>query len=788
MGVQKFGESALRKSMLQISKPPLAPDQRLASEFVSPAEIYAAIVGFLHRQFPVILIVLLLSLALGGLYLITATPRFTGHAVLLIDTHKTQVFQVQAPLGDLPIDSATVDTQIEILKSENIATTVVKDLHLNEDPEFISPKPGLIDRLVGFFTFAFIPTIPTFQQGTGSGPTPEFRQMRSAIGTLDGNLTVKRAGLTYAVDIEFKSVRPDRAAQVANAVADAYVVDTLEAKYATTRRAASWLQERLTELRQESASAERAVIDYKTKNNIVDTGGRLINEQQLAELNSALVQARAMTAESKARLDRVQQIIAAGDVDPASSATATVADTLKSEVINKIRTQYLEHDAKASLLAAKIGPNHLAVVNLRNQMRELRRTIFEELERTAETFKSDYEIAKAREESVEKSLKQTVTESQTTNEAQVTLHNLQASAETYRALYDNFLQRYMESVQQQSFPVSEARLITQATLPLHKSSPKTILIMALAAVGGLMLGVALGFLRDLSDRVFRTTGQIEEGLKADCISVIPLVKGLSKAEKRALPEPSSTQFVGEREISADQSLLWTVAHSPLSRFAESIRAIKIAIDSNKVVKTNKVIGITSSLPNEGKSTIAGALAELIGHSGGRVLLVDCDLRNPSLSRKLAPNAQVGLLEMINNTAAVEDVLWFDQVTGFEFLPTVLRSRLPHSSEILASQATRALFEGLREIYDYVIVDLSPLAPVVDVRVVTSLVDSFVFVAEWGRTKIDVAEHALATARSVYDNLLGVVLNKADMSVFGRYQSHRGNYYYNRYYAQYGYVE
>ena len=225
--------------MLQISKTSLAPDRRLASEFVSPAEIYAAIVGFLHRQFPLILIVLLLSFALGGLYLITATPRFTGHAVLLIDTHKTQVFQVQAPLGDLPIDSATVDTQIEILKSENISTTVVKDLHLNEDPEFISPKPGLIDTLVGFFTFAFIPTIPTFQHGTGSGPTPEFRQMRSAIGTLEGNLTVKRAGVTYAVDIEFKSVRPDRAAQVANAVADAYVVDTLEAKYATTRRAAS---------------------------------------------------------------------------------------------------------------------------------------------------------------------------------------------------------------------------------------------------------------------------------------------------------------------------------------------------------------------------------------------------------------------------------------------------------------------------------------------------------------------------------------------------------------------
>ena len=134
-----------------------------------------------------------------------------------------------------------------------------------------------------------------------------------------------------------------------------------------------------------------------------------------------------MTAEAKARLDRVQQIIAQGDVDPASSVTATVADTLKSEVINKLRTQYLEFNAKASLWTPKYGANHLAVINLRNQMRELRRNIFAELERTAETFKSDYEIAKAREESVQKSLNQIVAESQTTNEAQITLRSLQSS-------------------------------------------------------------------------------------------------------------------------------------------------------------------------------------------------------------------------------------------------------------------------------------------------------------------------------------------------------------------------
>lgn len=169
-------------------------------------------------------------------------------------------------------------------------------------------------------------------------------------------------------------------------------------------------------------------------------------------------------------------------------------------------------------------------------------------------------------------------------------------------------------------------------------------------------------------------------------------------------------------------------------------------------------------------------------------MVDCDLRNPSLTRKLAGQGKVGLLEVIANRASIEDVLWADTATGFEFLPAILPSRLSNSSEILGSEAMRKMFEELRAAFDYVIVDLSPLAPVVDVRVVTPLVDSFVFVAEWGRTKIDVAEHALANARGVYENLLGVVLNKANMNTFGRYQTHRHNYYYNRYYSRYGYTD
>jgi succinoglycan biosynthesis transport protein ExoP len=884
--------------MLQINKlrpielRPIQQQTFPASELISPAELYAAIIGFVRRQSRIIGVAFFLTLALGAVYVVTSPPRYTGRAVLVIDAHKTQLFQNEAPLSNVPVDSTAVDTQIEILNSDSIASSVIEELHLNEDPEFISPRVGVVGTLVGSANEAVNSVLSVFMPSTANAPAPASDELlaQRALGTFQSRLKVRRVGLTYAIEINFDSFNPDRAAQVANAVVDAYAVDSLETKYQVTKRASVWLQERLKELREESTNAERAVVDYKTKNNIVDTGGRLMNEQQLAEYNSELIQVRAQTAEAKARLDRVQQILAAGDVDPGAATTATVADTMHNDVITKLRSQYLDYDARARDWAQKYGPNHLAVVNLRNQLGELRRSIAEELKRTAETYQSDYEIAKEREKSIQRSLEQIVTDSQTTNEAAVTLHNLESSAQTYRALYDNFLQRYMESVQQQSFPISESRVISKAKRPLGKSAPKSMLDLALAGLAGLILGGGLGILRDISDRVFRTPAQIEEHLRADCISLVPLANYASatareasasasaasakenfrsaqeistavqeasasannaststdEAPTSAMPASASAKAAcssaqaasspaqdaspsapeasasapeasasapeasasakdasrseaavrqlrkagspGPRTIVRDTSVRWMVVDSPLSRFAEAIRAIKVAADLEHVGKASKVIGITSSLPNEGKSTVAVSLAALIAHSGGRAVLVDCDLRNPSVSKALAPNAKRGLLDVISGKAELDDVMWSEGTSGLAFLPAVVPRRLAHSSDLLASGPTRALFEKLRGTYDYVIVDLSPLAPVVDVRVITPMVDSFLFVVEWGRTKIDVVEHALSNAPGIHDNLLGVVLNKTNMNALGRYQHSYGNYYYNQDYAQYGYSD
>jgi succinoglycan biosynthesis transport protein ExoP len=233
---------------------------------------------------------------------------------------------------------------------------------------------------------------------------------------------------------------------------------------------------------------------------------------------------------------------------------------LGNQVITKLRSQYLDYSRKAAEYSAKYGSSHLSVANLHSQMREIRKVIFDELGRIAQTYQSDYEIAKAREGSISKSLADIVSVSQTANQAQVSLRELESSAHSYRALHDNFLQRNMESVQQQSFPITEARLITTATPPMAPSNPRTMLVLMVAAAGGVIVGSGLGLLRDIADRVFRTSDQVASILHTDCIAVVPKVKGPVTLR----PCQPRIDYAGleHRIIKRDQSMFWAVIDAP----------------------------------------------------------------------------------------------------------------------------------------------------------------------------------------------------------------------------------
>ena len=283
--------------------------------------------------------------------------------------------------------------------------------------------------------------------------------------------------------------------------------------------------------------------------------------------------------------------------------------------------------------------------------------------------------------------------------------------------------------------------------------------------------------------MFRSSDQVENALKTDCVAVLPL---LASSEKSGASEAEAGGAT-PRQLVGPYVLRYAI-EAPFSRFTESIRHVKLAIDLAGVVKTNKIIGVTSTLPNEGKSTISANLAQLIAHAGSKVLLIDGDLKRPSLTHDLAPDASAGLIEVLSGTTTLENAVWTHPGSKLDFLPTVSSSRLAHTSEILGSDAMKKLLERAREKYDYVVVDLSPVAPVVDVRSAAQFVDSFIFVIEWGSTSIETVERALATAPGVYERLVGCVLNKANMRVLARYENYYGNYYYNKYYRRYGYVK
>jgi len=751
--------------MLQMNKPTSEINRDFAEADGSSSQTLTSYFDIIRRQFPTMVAIVSACVILALLYLFTAAPLFTSTASMVIDTRKVQLFQQQSVLGDIAIDSATVETQVEILKSENISLAVIRDLHLIEDPEFSGSGGGLLGTVVGAVAGLF----------SDGHTSSEFELTRKALERFEKNRTIKRLGLTYVMEIGFTSKDPAKAARIANAIADAYIVDSLEAKYQATRRASVWLQDRIKELRTQASAAQKAAVDFKTANNIVDTGGRLMNEQQLAEVNSQLVLAHASTAEAKARLDRMNDIVKQDIPD------ANVTDALKNDTIVKLRGQYVDMASKESIWSAKYGRDHLAAVNLRTQMAEIKRNITDELKRIQESYKSDYDIAQTREEAIKSSLANVVSESQLTNQAQIQLRELESNAQSYQAMYDNFLQRYMESVQQQSFPITEARVISAATTPLIKSYPKTLIILAAALLGGLMLSFGAAMARELTDKVFRTTGQVEEQLGANCVAILPALG--APASAAALPGK-----LGRKRNNPEPDLLRYVVDNPLSRFSEAVRSLKVAVDLNSIVRENRVLAVTSTLPNEGKSTLSTNLAQLIAHGGARVILVDADLRNPSLSRALLPDAKAGLVDVVAHKAQLEDVVSIDPQTKLAVLPAGTTSKLLHTNEVLASKPMRDLVALLRSKYDYVVLDMPPMAPVVDVRVTTSFVDSFVFVVEWGRTKIDVVRHNLRGAPEIQDKLLGVVLNKADTKLLARYESYHGRYYYQKYYARYGYVE
>lgn len=733
----------------------------------------------LRRQYLLIIVTATLVFAVTLLYLRFAPPTYTAEVQILLKNPQAKFVQQQSLLPEPVIDNAQIETQLQMIRSRAIAAAVLTQLKLANDPEFARSNRSLGSLLQRIRNRGLGPENDS-QVDTSNQPS------EGAIASLLDRLSASRVGYSNIIEVTYSSSSAARAAEIANAVANAYINDQMNAKFEAARTAANWLQERLTSLNEQALAAERAVSAYKSQNNMVFTGGKSIDEQPVNDLSARLVAARTQTSDALVKFNRYDAILRANAEGSSSISApdAASADVLQSPIINSLRQQYLELSRREGDWSKRLGHDHLAVVNLRTRIRDIRTSIIEEVTRLAEASRNELESAQQRQKELEKQLAGAVSQSRLTNSAELTIRELEIRAKGLRAMHEAFQQHYMGSAQQETFPTPETRVVFPAAPPEQKSKPKTKLVLGFGLVAGLALGIGLALLRDVMDRVFRTSSQLEAALELPCLSLVPVLSP-PKTSKSAIRPQQQAEDLRSRTLANVPTIHRTVIGMPLSRFTEAIRSIKLAIDHSPVKAANQVIGITSALPNEGKTTIAASLAQLIGHSGKRAIIVDCDLRNPSLSASLAPKAAFGLLEVVNGSRSIEDTIWLDPKTNLAFLPVVRRGVLFHTSEILSADNVSRLFDRLRQTYDYIIVDLPPLSPLVDVRVTASLVDCYVLVVEWGRTKIDVVQHALHTAPTICDSLIGVVLNKTDMRAMARYDTSRSDYYDDSHYVRYG---
>jgi succinoglycan biosynthesis transport protein ExoP len=728
--------------------------------------------SIVRRQWRIVAASVVAFAIIGLVYLYTAVPLYTASTSVLMDTEHSNMIAQLSTIGAATDDEGSVLSQVELVKSETIGLKVVDKLKLGENPLIVSQRGSVIATAIKSIRSALNVSAWFSSDEPIDDQTEANRQ--TALGVVLGNTDVARVGRTYILDIKFTSPSPEMASVVASGIAEAYILDKLDSKYESTRRASSWLQDRIEELRQKAVDTDLAVQKFRSDNGLVTTDGKLVSDQQLTEINSAMIVAQSDTAKARARYDRIKSIVASGDAD------AIVTDVLDSSVSNQLRTKYLQASKLESEISARLGPDHVQAVRLRAEMKEYERLMFEELRRIAESYQSDVTVAESREKSLRDSMKAAQGVTALAGETQVHLRELERSAETYKRLHETFLTRYQEAVQEQSFPITQSRIINKASAPNKPSFPRKPLMLALFMVIGAAVGGTIGAYREFRDRFFRTGEQVREELGIEYLGSTQLVSSSKAGNSKQVEDSEHPRSI--RKISGITN--YVVDH-PLSMFAETLRSTKIAIDFGVQHEGAKVIGFVSSLPGEGKSTVAINFAELLASQGARTLLIDCDMRNPGATRAIGRHAEAGLLETLMENRSAKDLLLVNQKTKLAFLPAVVKRRVPHSSELLSSPAMYAVLEAAKANFDYVILDLPPLGPVVDARAISPRVDAFVYIVEWGRTSRKMVRSTLFGDPEIANKCAGVILNKVDPEKMKLYRSYGSSeYYYSRYASYY----
>jgi succinoglycan biosynthesis transport protein ExoP len=579
----------------QFPAPASARSSSIATTLLNPALLWILVARHYRR----LALIAALTFAAFATVIVLIAPLYSGTAIVLIDPRQQRVLQSDAVLSGIGNDMAAVDSQIEVIQSSPIATKVITDLQLDQDPEFVPSTNGIVSVLRSLFD------------------APPQNRMAYALSRFATNLKVRRRGATYILEIEFLSHSAERSAQIANAIATTYVEQQVALKSSATNAASNWLAERLTGLRKQSSDAEAAVARYREQNGLVNSGEkRSVVEQQLADINPQLVAAGIRTEEVRSRLKQIDKAAS----DPA--AKQSLIETFSSPVIVALRAQYAQAFKSGAELAEMLGPKHPAIKTSEAEQAAISRQIDVEIGRVLLGVKNEFEAAQGREKALEANLAKLKATKAANDQSMVRLHELEQESDAAQAILQRSLARYKETREQEGVQAPEARILSPAAVPIVTNSPNRKLLLAAALIASLAIALLVTVATDQSGlpapsapEPKRRPSVAEPLLQSATLGYLPDV-GLRRSSGRSSRYLSATPFVGDGEV--DRSSFT----SPFSPFNEAVS--QLASDFFAVrTKRPYVIAVTGVARGDGASTVAMTLADVVVQlGGGRVLRVD----------------------------------------------------------------------------------------------------------------------------------------------------------------------
>ena len=472
------------------------------------------------------------------------------------------------------------------------------------------------------------------------------QSIRNGIDSVRGALAISH-GAGQILDISITWDDPVRAAQLANAVADAYVVDQLDARLESAKRASSWLSDRLVELRQQLRDSEDAVAKFRKEHGLARSGPTVaLNDQQLGDLNGKLITARTDAAEKKARVDFI------ADLAAGKKTLESLPDSLQSttSVMGALRAKLADVSQREADLLARYNRTYPAVVNVEAEKRDIERSIAAETQRMAESVKSDYALAKARLDAIQQAMDEATGQGALNNDDTVKLRELERTTAVNKTLFEEFLQKAKIADEQSTFRARDVRVIMPAQTG-GQSFPNTRKVLLNALLAGLGLGIGGAFVMEMLRAGFTSPREVEEALG------IPVLASVRRLKKSELVKDGKSIPVPFYQI-----------HHPLSPFSESMRTLRSSIHMADVDQPPRVIQVTSALPGEGKTTIAVSLAISAAFAGLKVVLVDADLRHPAASRFFKLEKEIGLVDLLTGAGTADNVLRFHKDLKLTIIP------------------------------------------------------------------------------------------------------------------------